>query len=120
MIAGQIVNGLMVEGLYALVAVGFPLIMGVLRRMNFAHTEMFTVAGFVGLVVAQAVRAAGIDGGTPIAAARDKQRDGLVATKTLRGVNELRFDVQGSGIARTSVRRVAPVSAAWKCVPTAT
>jgi branched-chain amino acid transport system permease protein len=53
MIAGQIINGLMVGGLYALVAVGFTLIVGVLHRINFAHTEVFMVGGFVGLVVAQ-------------------------------------------------------------------
>ena len=55
MIAGQIINGLMVGGLYALIAVGFTLIVGVLHRINFAHTEVFMVGGFVGLVIAQAV-----------------------------------------------------------------
>ncbi len=55
MIAGQIINGLMVGGLYALVAIGFTLIVGVLHRINFAHTEVFMVGGFIGLVVAQAV-----------------------------------------------------------------
>ena len=55
MIAGQIINGLMTGGLYALVAVGFTLIVGVLHRINFAHTEVFMVGGFVGLVSAQLV-----------------------------------------------------------------
>jgi branched-chain amino acid transport system permease protein len=55
MIAGQIINGLMVGGLYALVAVGFTLIVGVLHRINFAHTEVFMVGGFTGLVIAQTV-----------------------------------------------------------------
>lgn len=55
MIAGQLVNGLMVGGLYALVAIGFTLIVGVLHRINFAHTEVFMVGGFIGMVVANAV-----------------------------------------------------------------
>jgi len=55
MLAGQIVNGLMVGGLYALLAIGFTLIVGVLHRINFAHTEVFMVGGFVGLVAAQAL-----------------------------------------------------------------
>lgn len=55
MIAGQIINGLMTGGLYALVAIGFTLIVGVLHRINFAHTEIFMVGGFLGLVVARAV-----------------------------------------------------------------
>ena len=54
MIAGQIINGLMVGGLYALVAIGFTLIVGVLHRINFAHTEVFMTGGFIGLLVAQA------------------------------------------------------------------
>ena len=68
------------------------------------------------LLVAQAARAAGIDGSTAIATARDKLRDGLVATKTFRGLNELRFDAQGSGVAKTSVLQVDPAGAAWKMV----
>lgn len=55
MIAGQIINGLMVGGLYALVAVGLTLIVGVLHRINFAQTEVFMVGGFAGLVIAQTV-----------------------------------------------------------------
>ncbi len=55
MIAGQLINGLMTGGLYALVAVGLTLIVGVLHRINFAHTEVFMIGGFVGLVVAQMV-----------------------------------------------------------------
>ena len=55
MIAGQIINGLMVGGLYALVAIGFTLIVGVLHRINFAHTEVFMVGGFIGLLAANVV-----------------------------------------------------------------
>jgi branched-chain amino acid transport system permease protein len=54
-IVGQIINGLMTGGLYALVAIGFTLIVGVLHRINFAHTEIFMLGGFIGLVVAHAV-----------------------------------------------------------------
>jgi branched-chain amino acid transport system permease protein len=54
-IVGQIINGLMTGGLYALVAIGFTLIVGVLHRINFAHTEIFMVGGFLGLAVAHAV-----------------------------------------------------------------
>ncbi len=42
----------MVGGLYALVAVGFTHIVGVLHRLNFAHTEVFMIGGFIGLVSA--------------------------------------------------------------------
>jgi len=50
----QILNGLIIGSMYALVAIGFTLVLGVLDRLNFAHTEIFMLGGFVGLVVIQA------------------------------------------------------------------
>lgn len=49
----QILNGLIIGSMYALVAIGFTLVLGVLDRLNFAHTEIFMLGGFVGLVVIQ-------------------------------------------------------------------
>ena len=49
----QILNGLIIGSMYALVAIGFTLVLGVLDRLNFAHTEIFMFGGFVGLVVIQ-------------------------------------------------------------------
>ena len=46
----QIVNGLSLGMIYALVAIGFTLIFGVLNVVNFAHGEMYTVGAFAGLV----------------------------------------------------------------------
>jgi len=47
----QFVNGLSVGMVYALMAIGFTLIFGVLNVVNFAHGEIFTIGGFAGLVV---------------------------------------------------------------------
>lgn len=49
MIAGQLVNGIVVGSMYALIALGFTLIIGVLHRLNFAHPEVFMFGGFVGV-----------------------------------------------------------------------
>lgn len=49
----QIVNGLMIGGLYALVASGLSLTMGVLRLMNLSHAVTISIAGILGV---QAVR----------------------------------------------------------------
>jgi branched-chain amino acid transport system permease protein len=53
LLAEQIVNGLVVGGMYALVALGFTLVFGLLDKLNFAHGEVVMVAGFVALVSLQ-------------------------------------------------------------------
>ena len=50
MLAGQIVNGLVSGAMYALVAIGFTLIIGVLDKLNFNHPEVFMFGGYVGLM----------------------------------------------------------------------
>jgi len=46
----QIVNGLVSGGLYALIALGYTLVFGVLDKLNFAHSEIFMFGGYAGLV----------------------------------------------------------------------
>lgn len=50
MLAGQIMNGLVSGAMYALVAIGFSLVIGVLDKLNFAHPEVFMFGGFIGLM----------------------------------------------------------------------
>jgi branched-chain amino acid transport system permease protein len=45
----QVINGLMLGASYALVAIGYTLIFGVLNLLYFAHGEVFMVGAFVGL-----------------------------------------------------------------------
>lgn len=54
MLAGQIVNGIVSGAMYALVAIGFTLVIGVLDRLNFAHPEAFMFGGFAGLIALSA------------------------------------------------------------------
>ncbi len=49
MIADQIVNGIILGSMYALVALGYTLVFGVLDKLNFAHSEVFMLGGYVGL-----------------------------------------------------------------------
>lgn len=49
MLAEQIVNGLVVGGMYALIALGFTLVFGLLDKLNFAHGEVVTLAGFIAI-----------------------------------------------------------------------
>ncbi|HEX2543263.1 MAG TPA: branched-chain amino acid ABC transporter permease [Ramlibacter sp.] len=50
MLAGQLVNGIVSGAMYALVAIGFSLVIGVLDKLNFAHPEVLMFGGFVGLL----------------------------------------------------------------------
>ncbi len=46
----QTLNGITLGGLYALVALGYTLVYGILLLINFAHSEMFMLGGYVGLL----------------------------------------------------------------------
>lgn len=47
----QTINGITLGGLYALVALGYTLVYGILLMINFAHSELFMMGGYVGLGV---------------------------------------------------------------------
>ncbi len=48
LLAEQIVNGLSIGGVYALIALGYTLVYGILTMINFAHGEIFMVGSFMG------------------------------------------------------------------------
>jgi branched-chain amino acid transport system permease protein len=50
MLLQQIINGLTLGSMYALLAVGFALICGILKMITFAHGEVFMVGAFAGLI----------------------------------------------------------------------
>src|SRR5690554_6294647 len=50
--AQQIVNALQLGSIYALIALGYTLVYGVLRLINFAHGDIFMVGAFVSFFAA--------------------------------------------------------------------
>ena len=60
MLAQQLINGLMLGASYALVAIGYTLIFGVLRLLHFAHGEVFMMGAFIGLQIVLSFAGAGI------------------------------------------------------------
>jgi branched-chain amino acid transport system permease protein len=52
----QVVNGLSIGLVYALMAIGFTLIFGVLNVVNFAHGEVYTIGAFAGLLLITAAK----------------------------------------------------------------
>ncbi len=53
----QLLNGLMTGSLYALVALGYTMVYGILRIINFAHGDVLMVGALVGLSVIRLVQA---------------------------------------------------------------
>jgi branched-chain amino acid transport system permease protein len=49
----ELVNGLTQGGLYALVALGYSMVYGVLKLLNFAHGDLYMVGAFIGYFVLQ-------------------------------------------------------------------
>lgn len=50
-LAQQLINGVTLGGMYALIALGYTLVYGILLMINFAHSEMFMGGAYVGLGV---------------------------------------------------------------------
>src|SRR6478735_1178410 len=47
----QLINGLSLGAIYALIALGYTMIYGVLRFINFAHGDVFMVGAYIGLYI---------------------------------------------------------------------
>jgi branched-chain amino acid transport system permease protein len=56
----QLANALQLGSFYALIALGYSLVYGVLMLFNFAHGDIFMVGAFIGFFVATAILALGI------------------------------------------------------------
>ncbi|MBI5410315.1 MAG: branched-chain amino acid ABC transporter permease [Nitrospirae bacterium] len=46
----QIINGLTVGGVYALIALGYTLVYGILELINFAHGEIYMIGAYLGII----------------------------------------------------------------------
>ena len=53
----QLINGLSVGAIYALIALGYTMVYGILRFINFAHGDVFMLGAFAGFYLAPKVAA---------------------------------------------------------------
>jgi branched-chain amino acid transport system permease protein len=95
-VAQLAVDGFTVGALYAVIALGYTLVYGVLQLINFAHSEVFMLGAFGGLFAARAVLPAG--GAAPGALASV----GLVAVGIVAGA--LAGAVAAFGLERAAYR----------------
>jgi len=59
----QLVNGLALGAVYALIALGYTMVYGVLRFINFAHSEVFMAGAFAGYFLARVIPTGTVGGG---------------------------------------------------------
>jgi branched-chain amino acid transport system permease protein len=59
----QLINGLSLGSIYALIALGYTMVYGVLRFINFAHSDVFMVGAFAGFYTANYFPRESIGGG---------------------------------------------------------
>ena len=50
-LAQQLVNGLMIGCLYALIAVGYTMVYGIIELINFAFGELFMFGAFITIMM---------------------------------------------------------------------
>ncbi|MEK7196340.1 MAG: branched-chain amino acid ABC transporter permease, partial [Nitrospirota bacterium] len=50
MFVQQVINGLTVGGVYALIALGYTMVYGILDLINFAHGEIYMLGAYLGII----------------------------------------------------------------------
>ena len=62
----QVINGLTLGSIYALLALGYSMVYGILRMLNFAHGDVFMVGSLIGWGVLQLfIKGGAVAVGTP-------------------------------------------------------
>ena len=56
----QLVNGLTLGSIYALIALGYTMVYGVIQLINFAHGEFFAAGGYLGVILLSYFAGAGL------------------------------------------------------------
>jgi branched-chain amino acid transport system permease protein len=56
----QIINGLTLGSIYALIALGYTMVYGIIQLINFAHGEIFAAGGYIGVITLSFLQARGV------------------------------------------------------------
>jgi branched-chain amino acid transport system permease protein len=56
----QIINGLTLGSIYALIAIGYTMVYGIIGMINFAHGEIYMISAYIGVIVIAALTALGL------------------------------------------------------------
>jgi len=86
----QLINGLSLGSLYALIAIGYTLVYGILRLINFAHGDLLMVAAYV------AVMGVGLFAWPWPPSGRNPSLPGLLSSRVMNMTWSEKFKVQSS------------------------
>ncbi len=56
----QLINGVTLGGIYALIALGYTMVYGIIQLINFAHGEFFAAGGYLGVILLSWLAAQGL------------------------------------------------------------
>ncbi|HTN32063.1 MAG TPA: high-affinity branched-chain amino acid ABC transporter permease LivH [Pseudomonas sp.] len=62
----QLVNGLTIGSTYALIAIGYTMVYGIIGMINFAHGEVYMIGSYIAFIAITLLAMAGIDSLLPI------------------------------------------------------
>lgn len=62
----QFINGITIGTIYAMIAIGYTMVYGIIGVINFAHGEIYMIGAFIGLIAILALGALGLTGAAPI------------------------------------------------------
>lgn len=65
----QLLNGLTLGSTYALIAIGYTMVYGIIGMINFAHGEVYMIGSYVSFIVIAGLMMLGIDVGWILIAA---------------------------------------------------
>ena len=57
----QLVNGLTIGSTYALIAIGYTMVYGIIGMINFAHGEVYMIGSYVAFIAITGLAMLGID-----------------------------------------------------------
>src|SRR5262249_56109312 len=99
-----LLDGILLGFMYALIALGYTMVYGVLEFINFAHSEIFIVGAFVGVEILLGLKSSGLLEGLPWV--------GVLLLALLAGM-------AASGLLAVTVERVAyrPLRHAPRLIP---
>ena len=66
--AQQLLNGISLGAIYALIALGYTMVYGVLRFINFAHSDVFMLGAYAGFYLAPKLGGGSLGGGLVVLA----------------------------------------------------
>src|SRR3989449_10838978 len=65
----QLINGISLGAIYALIALGYTMVYGILRLINFAHGDVYMVGAFAAYFLARALGVGSVGSASPLLAA---------------------------------------------------